>query len=502
MRNLTTITLIVTLTLVSQKFYCQTQTYGLPDVIAIENDAATINSNKTKIMILAAQLPALQNNLNARIELMRKQLNDLIAERDNIIADMKVGAKCSQCGKYKSEFEKAGQSFEKHLGEVKGYAIPATTTELESKRKEYIEKIAYKKVQISQLENNGDDNIRSNKKQTEELENELNNLCIDINKHAANYGVAVLNEAKNKHQSMMKNLMNTVSEIFISNDKIAISKYRIEKEKMEFQSKSEEIKTNVKKENLLQIQKLESIIKSGQTKIDSLTIAKNNNSLIYSQKIQPLKQKKDELNTLWHTIGLPDTARIGSKKEFDNLAVQIQNIENSFNTENSNIESQITQFNKQNQECKNSILQLTTNLPNKQTLEIAKVKPIYDKQLEDATNALVTANSNLMKCKVDFSISRSAISKENVAFINVIDKECSRMLFGTQGSSCQVMNDVRSLVTINWSSYDNCANSIANMSRPYILSNINCTANISAYLVSYISFVSGLADEDKQVINK
>lgn len=245
MKSLTIITLTLTLTFVSQKLYCQTQTYGLPDVIAIENDAVTINSNKTKITTLSAQLPTLQNNLNARIELLRKQLNDLIAERDNIIADMKVGAKCSQCGKYKSEFEKAGQSFEKHLGEVKGYAIPATTIELESKRKEYIEKIAYKKVQISQLETNGDDNIRLNKKQTEELENELNNLCIDINKHATNYRVVVFNEAKNKHQSTLKNLMNLVSEIFISNDKIAICKYRIEKVKMEFQSKSEEIKTNV-----------------------------------------------------------------------------------------------------------------------------------------------------------------------------------------------------------------------------------------------------------------
>lgn len=208
------------------------------------------------------------------------------------------------------------------------------------------------------------------------------------------------------------------------------------------------------------------------------------------------------MNALLQTIGLPDNARINSKKEFDNLGVQIQKIENSFNTESSNIESQITQFNKQNQECKNSILQLTINLPNKQTLEIAKVKPIYDKQLEDATNVLVAANSNLNKCKVDFSNSRSTMSKENIAFINIIDKECSRMLFGTQGTSCQVMNDVRSLVNINWSSCDNCANSIANMSRPYILSNINCAGYISSYLTSYTSFISGLTDEEKRVAIK
>ncbi|MBG7612153.1 hypothetical protein IU405_07820, partial [Polaribacter sp. BAL334] len=108
------------------------QTIGIGDVTSIESKALTYESYKAKITQYKDELISLEAQWRNKIQKLKEELALLYKERDNLIADMKVGARCSQCGGWKSDFEKKGESFEKHLGEVKGYAIPATTEELET----------------------------------------------------------------------------------------------------------------------------------------------------------------------------------------------------------------------------------------------------------------------------------------------------------------------------------------------------------------------------------
>src|SRR5689334_19843867 len=95
--------------------YLFSQTAGIGEVNAVESKAQLIEKNKNTIAQYTAELGPLQDSLNNKIQRLKDELAALIKERDNIIADMKVGAKCSQCGKYKSQFEKEGKSFEQHL---------------------------------------------------------------------------------------------------------------------------------------------------------------------------------------------------------------------------------------------------------------------------------------------------------------------------------------------------------------------------------------------------
>ncbi|HEX8576295.1 MAG TPA: hypothetical protein VF677_08380, partial [Flavobacterium sp.] len=173
------------------------QTSGIGHITSIELKVATYESNQAKIVQNKAELANLEILWKNKIQKLKDELSAFYKERDNLIADMKVGAKCSQCGKYKSEFEKEGKSFQQHLGEVKGYAIPATTTELETTRKTFAEKIAIRKVQIQNLEK-GDNALNKKQSDINTLENENEKLCKEITQYSKNYETTVLAEAKAK----------------------------------------------------------------------------------------------------------------------------------------------------------------------------------------------------------------------------------------------------------------------------------------------------------------
>ena len=168
--------LAIILSLASHAF---AQTAGIGEVVAIEYKAKRIEDNNASIRRYKAEIADGETLWHAKIEKLQGELAALYKEQTDLINDMKVGAKCSLCGKYKSQFEKEGVDFQKHLGEVKGYAVPATTEELEATRKRFTEKIAYKKVQIKNAEA-GDAAVSTKQNKITDLAKENSSLCTEI----------------------------------------------------------------------------------------------------------------------------------------------------------------------------------------------------------------------------------------------------------------------------------------------------------------------------------
>jgi len=160
---------------------------------------------------------------------------------------MKVGARCSECGTWKSEFEKKGIDFQKHLGDVKGFAVPANTSELETVRKSYSEKIAIKRVQIKNIEKGGD--VQKKMMEIAKLEENNLKLCEEIRKHSSHYEQLVLNDAKARHKVWTDDLLSTAVNFLISSDKISIYQFKYKKADKDYIKEKDQLANTIRIEN-------------------------------------------------------------------------------------------------------------------------------------------------------------------------------------------------------------------------------------------------------------
>ena len=105
-------------------------TSGIADVIEIERLAASKKALEDALRDRKKELADAQAALTAKANKIRAEIDQLQKERDALIRDLKGGFFCSKCKRAKSEFERQGQSFEKHLGDVQGVAEEAPTDRL------------------------------------------------------------------------------------------------------------------------------------------------------------------------------------------------------------------------------------------------------------------------------------------------------------------------------------------------------------------------------------
>lgn len=478
------------------------QTVGIGEVLNIEGKAQTIELNKTKIAQYKADLLNLEALWREKINKLKQELEALYLERDNIIADMKVGAKCSQCGKYKSEFEKEGKNFQQHLGEVKGYAIPATTNELEATRKLYTEKIALKKVQLQNLEK-GDNTILKKQEEIKNLERSNENLCKEITLISKNYETRVINDGKSKHENWTKELMNFAINILIADDKITIYRARIVRLEKAFQMETELIKTRVKNENAQEQDKLKNKILKNIQQIADLKKEQLDYLTPLELKQKELRKLKQETDRELKVLKLKDSLKTKLTIYLNQLISEIASIEKEMSVFKSNTAKKILYLESENKKLDNEVFQLNVSLPKKQSEEIAKAKPKYDQKKSETNQQLNNATISLATAKKAYNEKSDFYNQQNQIFINFIVEESNRMLVASKNVNCSVWNETRSLVMMNWNQVFPCVNGLTTMAKPYSTNVFNayCTGkSSSSYMIAYKSFLMGLSEEDKEAV--
>lgn len=424
------------------------QTSGIGEVSSIENKAKQIENNRKKITENKQKLPELEKLWKEKLQKLKDQLLALQKERDNLIADMKVGARCSECKRWKTELEKEGINFEQHLGEVKGYAIPATTPELEAIRKQYGEKMAIIKVQVQRLEK-GDDAVLSNINDTDKLFEKNKLLCEEVTQHSKNYEIIVLKEAKSKQELLTQTLVDLASDYLIANDWVAIQNYRILSNQKEFQSQSEKIKQQLTIEN------------------KELIEQKNTEILSNEAKLAQLKFRKDSISSANDYVVKIENEIIDFKKINQSLAMEISGLDSGLS-----------------QKIHNSTLEL-------------KLK--FDKMENDSKEQVEKEKKNVILAKKRFDEEVNISSKNNNSFVFTITEETNRIVIAGKNVECSIWNGTAGEVSSNWNQLLPCIQNLvsSNQINPY------CSKwNLKKYLGKYLSFLSGLDAVDKNSIQK
>lgn len=483
-------------------FKAVAQTVGIGDVTSIESKSLTFENNKTKIAQYKEELISLEALWRDKIHKQKDELSALYKERDNLIADMKVGARCSQCGGWKSDFEKRGESFEKHLGEVKGYAIPATTEELEATRKMFTEKIALKKVQIQNLEK-GDNAVIKKRNDISNLENANENLCKEITNHSKNYETKVFSEAKSKHDNWVNDLMSYATNILIADDKITIYKARIIRYEQEFQKESEIIKERVKKENLDAQNEKNAKIATNIQQIKDIQIEQSNYLSPLELNLNKLKIQKNETEKELMRLNIPDSTKAELTVSLNQIVVQISTLEKNIIDYNTNVKSKVTSLENECKKLKDEVFQLSVDLPKQQEAEIAKIKPTYDQKKLEANQSVTKSTNELANARKLYSEKAEFYKKQNQLYVDQVVSESNRMVIAGQKISCPIWNEVRFLVMGNWNQVFPCVNSLTTMAKPYSYNVFNsyCPGKSSAsYMAAYKSFLIGLDEDDKEAV--
>lgn len=483
-------------------FYFYFQTAGISEVLSVESKSSRIESNKTTIAQYKNDLIELEAAWRNKLQKLKDELAALYKDRDNLIADMKIGAKCSQCGKYKSVFEKEGKNFEQHLGEVKGFAVPATTAELEATRKAFSDKIAYKKVQIQNLEK-GDNVVIKKQNDINNLEKANETLCKEITAHSKSYETKVFSEAKAKHDNWISDLMGYATNILIADDKITIYKARSLHYQNQFQEEIEKIKTRIKKENSDEQKSRTGRIVINAEQIKALQTEQGNYIAPVKIKLKELKQQKEQADADLNYRPITDSIKAILTANQKQLIEEISSTEKNIRNYNASVQSKISSIEKEINKLKDEIFQLNANLPRQQAQEIAKRKILYDERIAESNKLAATATTELANARKAYSEKASYWKKENDRYVNQVISESDRMVVAGKKISCAVWNEARFKVIGNWNQVFPCVNALTTMAKPYGTNVFNAYCpgkSSSTYMASYKSFLLGLSNEDKEAV--
>lgn len=108
-----------------------------------------------------------------------RQVAELVTEKQRVIADLRSGKFCSECGRSAYEIEKAGgETFEQHLVSVGGRAI-MRPEQIQARSDSYDQKISQARQQLQQLQDSiANERTSHNKKVTDTL-SEITRLTVD-----------------------------------------------------------------------------------------------------------------------------------------------------------------------------------------------------------------------------------------------------------------------------------------------------------------------------------
>jgi hypothetical protein len=478
------------------------QTAGISNVLSIEAKVSAYESNKIKIAQGKSDLIEIESIWRGKIKKLKDELAALYKERDDLIADMKVGARCSQCKGWKSEFEKKGINFQQHLGEVKGYAVPATTAELEATRQQFSERIAYKKVQIQNLEK-GDNEVLKKQAEITNLENANNTICKDMTALSKSHETTVFEEAKSKHTIWTNNLMAYVIKTLIADDIITIYKARISRYQAKLQEEITTTKERVKKENIDEQARKTNNIQTNSLQIKALQQAQATDVAPLTTTLSSLKQEKVQVDAALSKASTTDSLKAILLLSQKQLANQISTTQKSIQDYNTATQLKITALEKNNKMFRDEIFQLNANLPKQQAEALATLKAVYDKKYIELGQLVNNATSDLVNAKKNYVEKVDYYKKLNDAYVALVINESSRIVIAGQKITCPVWNEVRFKVIGNWSQTFSCVNALNTLAKPYSTNIFNayCAGkSASTYMASYKSFLLGLTANDKEAV--
>ncbi|MFD1630957.1 hypothetical protein [Pseudopedobacter beijingensis] len=436
------------------------QTVGVSEVTSVENKVDSYQNNEEKIKQLRSKIPDLENQWKENMAKLRAEIAALNKERDNLIADMKVGARCSQCGGWKSDFEKRGESFEKHLGEVKGYAIPATTNEIETTRKSFSEKIAIKKVQLQNLEK-GDRALLKQYDEIEKIKKANEKLCEEITQHSKNYERKIINDATGKHNLWLEDILVSGSKALVASSQKKVLKAKKTWTEKEFAEKNKTELGLIKEKNELQQAEKKQQIAENKLQISNLE----------AQQKQHTETLQNELNELYKAIKETEDklTKAEGNEVLKNQLVEIKEalikqvgvLKEKMNRDIEKYKQTIGEIEEKSKKLTLEITQLIGTLGKEQEQKARELEKELNLKLANFKNLETDSDIAYKQYTSEYDDKLKKYKQKQDLFTKEITSESNRMLLASKKINCSVWNETSGKVTLNWNKKLPCVNMFA-----------------------------------------
>lgn len=470
-------------------------TAGIWEVTRIEAKAKKIVESKEALEKLKGEI--------AKPSKLNQELANLYKERDDLLRDLKGGFYCSKCGKAKSEFEKAGEDFEKHLGEVKGVAVPASTARLEEVRESYKSKIAYKKVQIQNYEKQYSALLDKKNADIARLESEISHLCEEITALSKTYERKVADEINGMHKGWVRDLMDHASRILIPEDQIVIYQARIAAYRKEFEIQSLEVREEVKRQNEQEQEAKNSKIAQNQQEMQALEERYKEAVAPLETKLSEITRQIDHVNAELRKADLTDAARTSLTEERSRLIEQAAAVEKSIAENKDVYEAKDALLRSDIRRLQAELAELVAGLFRRQEAEVAKLSAALQQKTNDSNEVIESARAALGSANTAYRERVEYYTGINSKYHDVVSTESDRMMLAGKEIDCPIWNGARGEVARNWHDIVMCVNTIPAMAKPsstHVFGSYCPSVASSDNLTIYINFLSGLNDADKQAV--
>lgn len=479
------------------------QSNGINEVRQVESKAQQIQENKIRVTSLRDKLPELQREFQAKIRTIQTEMDDLIRERDSRIADMKVGARCSECDRWKTDLEAAGINFQDHLRDVRGTPIPATTSELEQIRKEFSERIAVKKVQINRA--SASDPLAAAKKEISDLEATNVRLCEEIYKHAQNYTKILSAQIKDLQSEWMRELFQQGESVLISQDLQLVYMDRRRRLKAEFEQQALGIKTDLEKEAATKIDEVETERKKVENDISLLIASELDRKTLAEQTLVNLTGDIRRLEVELTKSFVPDSTKAQVSYELSELKNRKTSLE-SDNSTNSQKNLELKhQLEGAIRNLSEEIQSLNSELPKVITDQTAQLKVKYDAEISKNEQLLQNTMKETPIQQANFKKVKASLSAKNQDFHEVITSETNRIAIASQKINCYVTEGSRGELVDNWNKRIRCITDVVENQSVSSYSSAKAgdfchPSAVASQLSNYISFLNTLSKEDFEAV--
>ncbi len=476
-------------------------TAGIGEVLQIESKAADYKLYQTKLNGLNVELKALRNELagNPKLRAMEQELDSMKKKRDTEISELKLGYRCSQCLVFKSEMEKKGENFEAHLKRVNGVPIPAGDPEITSKRKEWVEKIAMKIVQVANFKAKLEQGLTDKKAAIDKINDALTKICPELVSLSKTYEQKVVAEAKNLQVGWIDGAMGPAAAQQIMEDKIFLATGRVTFLENEHGQKQQELQVQLKKENDEKIDHL--------NKANILTEQKNQETareakLKLAEITDQLAVKKAEMIKLEATI--KNSVTDSTNKELTAYAVKLKNdiilLEKQYQQTEKLYSDKINELAQILTKTKAEIWDLKTGFSKIQQQEIEQLKKQYDEKIAQVNNAKANYAKQLPALNARFISMADQAREKSDAYVRIILKENSRMAAATWPIQCGILTSANIKVNSNYSDASTCMELLRRRHRSSYNPGIDCVTESAGYKMVYQPFISGLNADEMKII--
>jgi DNA repair exonuclease SbcCD ATPase subunit len=475
------------------------QTTGSSDLESIEYKDRLITQNDKKVAELNREHLESYSLEQEKLAKLKKELNDLIAEKIAVLDDYRRGQFCTGCSKPRSQFA-PGEAFP-HSGQQ---VRPATPQELAAKEKEYDDKINAKQASLDKFQKEENEFARKRadlSKQMDILKASSDKLREEIVALSKSYRDKVVAQGKSTQSVWIGDLMHVVANKHIIEDKTDILKVKqgdlVAEEAKAIAASNEKVRlqneANINTPRNTVAQRTAQLSAANQTfQQDATTlnqeIAKHNSRLTQTndQLARPGQSQQD--------IDKLTQEKTGIAADLADAKNRLSNLDNNYKKQTEAIKNEIRTNN-------DKIRDLTLNLAKYQAAALVTIRQVFALKRKTLGDALV-ARKEILQQTGDLLITKKAdYRKRFLEYADIVDRERIRLVraCSSSGASCYGI-DTHGTVVQNWNKSSGCVGQMENNRAIGVY--YGCEEEAAIYKSHYTAQLNGLSDDDLSALKR